>query len=247
MRKLRYYLLVLLIFFSYTGTTTAQGMIDFVDKEHEKVIPLNQLRGGLGEVKVYVKNTYSTPVEVQVTESSRNPANFDVEFYYCWDGQCLIADDLAGSYTPPVMMEPGQKMELKIQIYTSEVGISETTYSVVARDDNGNEETKRVTFRLEITEPVSAEKDIRQLHASLTQPFPNPATSQTTLNYHIPASSSNATLKVYDLFGKRVDAFRLQPGSTRIQLHVKDYSAGLYFCSLEINNKAVATRRLLVK
>ncbi len=73
---------------------------------------------------------------------------------------------------------------------------------------------------------------------TMTQNYPNPAYSTTTINYSLENSSENVVLNVFDMNGKLVKSFdqgNQAAGSYTIQLDVNDFAAGDYIFSLNAN------------
>ena len=77
--------------------------------------------------------------------------------------------------------------------------------------------------------------------------YPNPATTEATINYILPSESAIMTIKVYDAQGKvMLTEIIHEPatsGAYTIQLH--NYAGGIYFVKVEANN-FIETRKLVV-
>jgi hypothetical protein len=72
----------------------------------------------------------------------------------------------------------------------------------------------------------------------MSQNYPNPAFSTTTINYSLETASENVILYVYDMNGKLVQSFdqgNQASGSYTIQLDVNNFAAGDYIFSLHAN------------
>jgi len=88
---------------------------------------------------------------------------------------------------------------------------------------------------------------------ALFQNFPNPFNSSTVISYQLPLSS-NVTLSVYDLLGRRVATLATgteQSGPVRVVWSPRDNASGVYFVRLEAvpldgsRGKFTQTRKLL--
>jgi hypothetical protein len=80
---------------------------------------------------------------------------------------------------------------------------------------------------------------------SLSQAYPNPAPSFLTINYAL-LNNTRARILVYDLLGSLVHSAELVQASGAWNLNTEELQAGMYFYSLEIDHKIVATRKFLV-
>lgn len=75
--------------------------------------------------------------------------------------------------------------------------------------------------------------------------FPNPATTSTTIKYDFPIASK-AKLRVYNCMGGLVKEVRVEDESGKININTEEFSDGIYFYSLMVNDKIVATKKLIV-
>ena len=81
--------------------------------------------------------------------------------------------------------------------------------------------------------------------ARLSGPYPNPASVEVRIDYATGAAPG-ATLRLYDFLGKPVRELSLRRGVGYVTLEVSSLSPGLYFYSLEVERKVVATRRMVI-
>ena len=84
---------------------------------------------------------------------------------------------------------------------------------------------------------------------SLSQNYPNPFNPTTTIEFVTPVNG-NVTLQVFDLSGKEVDVlineYRTE-GSYKVNFGGENYSSGVYFYKLTVNNFTDTKKMLLVK
>jgi hypothetical protein len=81
---------------------------------------------------------------------------------------------------------------------------------------------------------------------TLSTPYPNPATEQTSLQYHIEQPFQQAQLRVYDMLGKHVTSIVLTQPSGSVTVPVRTLRNGIYFCALEVDGNTLLTRKLAV-
>jgi hypothetical protein len=81
----------------------------------------------------------------------------------------------------------------------------------------------------------------------LSQNVPNPATGTTRIDYVLPQSLvKNAVLEVYRYDGQQMDRFVLQARTHTRQLTIADWQPGVYYYSLVVDGKVIATRKMVV-
>jgi hypothetical protein len=89
-------------------------------------------------------------------------------------------------------------------------------------------------------------------HFDLEQNFPNPFNARTTIRFAVPAGSMDrlVSLRVYDVLGRVVATLRdgaIQPGVYTISWDAGHHPSGVYYCRLEISERVLVRRMLLVK
>ncbi len=83
--------------------------------------------------------------------------------------------------------------------------------------------------------------------ASVSNPFPNPASSIFNLNYKLGNSlPENSKVVIYNMLGVRVMETRLAEVEGSVTMDVSNLEEGVYFCALESDGKTLATKRVIV-
>jgi len=120
-----------------------------------------------------------------------------------------------------------QDFFVKYQLYNTLVGSSDTAV---------------VTIKYVCT-PAGLNENSQE--AFLTA-FPNPANSFVNINYEVKDAYKSGKIILYDMLGKEVRAISIsdQQGLTRLSL--SDLMTGIYFYSIVLDNKVVATKKLIV-
>ncbi|MBI9066409.1 MAG: T9SS type A sorting domain-containing protein [Salinivirgaceae bacterium] len=81
---------------------------------------------------------------------------------------------------------------------------------------------------------------------SLSQNYPNPFNSYTTIHFTIP-KENKVSLKIFNILGQEVETIvneRLNAGEHEVIWNANKYSSGIFFYSLNVDNKFVETKRL---
>jgi len=78
--------------------------------------------------------------------------------------------------------------------------------------------------------------------------YPNPATSQVTIQYDLANSASTSNrIVITNLVGNKVCTFPITSASGRRTIDLTNLVAGIYFYSLESNGRTISTKKLIVK
>lgn len=235
--------LILLIILSFWLNGVFAQNLKLVNSELEKTVKVSEVEDVV-TVKTYVKNTGNENLTVKVMEVGRALADDNMFITYCWGDLCVPSEPNRESEVNS--LEPDASSELKIDMKTDKnIGASSVSYRVFATNTT---DALEVTFKVNVTDgTASVIKNVYAAKsATLSQPYPNPASGATTINYHIPSTFKKAALKVFDMFGKEVGKYEIQNNADSINLNLRKLRTGLYFCSLEVDNKVTSTQRLLV-
>jgi len=81
---------------------------------------------------------------------------------------------------------------------------------------------------------------------ALEQNIPNPFSSETVINYTLPQQIKNASLIIYDLSGKQLTSFPLEPSAKSISITSEKLSAGIYIYSVMADGKIMDSKRMVV-
>lgn len=81
---------------------------------------------------------------------------------------------------------------------------------------------------------------------TISSAYPNPAGSVASIKYDMNQYAQKAKLTVYDMLGKKMKEMELNEKQGIIKLDVSEFNPGVYFYAFVINDKAVATKKLIV-
>ena len=77
--------------------------------------------------------------------------------------------------------------------------------------------------------------------------YPNPATTEASLDYSLASFEGDAQIMVRNLLGHRVLETPLDTHESQLKLPVDQFPDGVYFYSLYLDGKGVVTKKLVVK
>jgi len=192
-----------------------------------------------GQIYIVNNTLIATPFKVKKIETNvlSNSVNT-----FCFGGQCYPPYVME---TPTSMMlQPGDTTEPNDYYadYTgSAAGSSIITY-VVYNANNVNDSVY-VTITYNTTPAGISKVDFSKVDFS--NPYPNPVSSLTRMNYNIPANFSKATLILRNLIGTSVKEFVIEDPQGKLVMDLSDLKEGIYFYSLIIDDNVILTRKLI--
>ncbi len=116
--------------------------------------------------------------------------------------------------------------------------------SIVISDENRyeNSNTDISTNNISTSFPKPTLSDIE-----FSNPYPNPVTTQTKINYFIPFSYNNATIVIRNIIGTTMKEYQILYQEGKITLDFSDFDEGIYFYSLIIDENIFLTKKIIKK
>jgi hypothetical protein len=143
----------------------------------------------------------------------------------------------------------GQLTQLDMENLTQKEGICFADNCSIYITDEELFSTGRKLYKATICPVTTGLNDlIPDPDMAITALYPNPASAQVTVQYHLPPLIQNARLMVYNLYGQQIGHVRLSSFAETIVLPLHKWPAGIYNCRIETPTNAGSTRKLaLVK
>jgi hypothetical protein len=164
----------------------------------------------------------------------------------CWAGGCYGSGTMVSPNDQPI---PAGQINTEFSGHYTQVAFSHfkpgesvirwTFYDKGNVNDSTSVTVKYTTYPLGISESDA-------FHATLSNIYPNPATTQASCSYSIPAGS-NGTIVVRNLLGSTVMTQVLSANSGKASINTMDMNDGIYFCSLLVDGKTVESRKMIVR
>lgn len=80
----------------------------------------------------------------------------------------------------------------------------------------------------------------------LSNPFPNPTSGKTTINYELPEGVTQGKLIFYDTNGKLIKEFTIDRTFKELQISNEDLSSGTYYYQMQTKNGASEGKKLVI-
>lgn len=175
--------------------------------------------------------------EVQVVPNTKN--------YFCWS-TCYIAK-LAGVkpvWEDPVTVAIGANSSVTLMhAFHDSQGIPGlATFRYVVFDSANPSDSAFVDVHFDIQTAIA---DVDDFNPDFTL-FPNPATGKVFASYN-PNQIVTAQLLIRNMLGDAVKNIPLEESFTKKPIDIADLNAGVYFYSIMVNDKALETKRLVIK
>ena len=84
------------------------------------------------------------------------------------------------------------------------------------------------------------------MNTEISNPYPNPATNFTSINYTLPNTMDKAMFVLTNITGSEVKKIEIT-NKGKLNINSGDLNNGVYFCSFFINDKLIQTKKLIIQ
>lgn len=195
-----------------------------------------------------ISNNSGAPLNFYIKkEIVQMPADWSASlcFDYCFAPSLDSINTTQFGGTP---LAANETREVSVHIFTSSTPGTAAINFYIGNLDNPTD--YRVIDLYATVNPVSVDENTNIINTfSLNQNYPNPFNPMTKIDYSI-SSSSNVKLDVYDILGNKVRSLvnKYQTsGSYSINFTGEGLSSGIYFYTLNAENKSITKKMILSK
>src|SRR5688572_19298476 len=202
-------------------------------------------RGSIGDLiraPLQLKNNSEKPitliirkVETQIGSTQKN--------YFCIDNNCL--DQRTEDYI--VKVEPGQTVQnFAIGLEAGLVeGFSAVKYIVYNKSNLSENKQFELNFIVEGKPEKSNIYSSRFI--TIHDVYPNPVIDRANIDYQLHSEEVKTKIVIHNILGNALTEYELPFSETKVKILTEQFSAGIYFYTLYIDNEGVMTRKLIVK
>lgn len=162
--------------------------------------------------------------------------------YYCW-GACFPSNVYLSPTVVPIFPNT-QSNEFSGHYEPREHnGVTRMIYSFFEIDNVNDSVWFEVHF---FASGVGIDDATSMQNVTISNPYPNPASSRVNSDYQLPANARQAVISVHSLLGSKVKEIPLLGTSGKVTFDVNDLKEGIYFYSIVVDNYIIETKRLVV-
>ena len=198
--------------------------------------------GDLVKVPLQFKNTSNKTITLILRKAESQIGSTQKNFL-CPDGDCVDSElsDLI------VKVDPGQTLQnLAVGLDAGLVpGISRVKYIVYNRSNPAEVHTFEILFNIE-ERPIKSDI-FSSRHITIHDVYPNPVSDFAHIEYKLQSDQVKAKIVIHNILGLELAEYPLPPTENKVKIRADEFTAGIYFYSLYLDNEGVMTRKLIVK
>ena len=215
---------------------------EVITNDQELNILADPQASGPAEVAIKVKNIGNASISVKLRKYDVNLMD-GTNVTFCWGTSC---------YGPNTYLSP-EAVRLDIQETDSSFhgdynhyGKQGTSIARFTFFDEANP-SDSVSVVVNYTVGYLGVNDNINIGLSISNAYPNPATTTSYVDYKLPKSMTGASLRINSLLGVTIQDIPLNRNEGKAAIDVSKMKEGIYFYSLIVNNSIAQTRKFIVK
>ena len=215
----------------------AQGF-DLVDRQDSYQAAISETL----RIPLKIKNT-TDKAQFYIIRKGSNDLGGTQKGYFCLDKNCLEA----GIDEFSKRIEPGET--LTGLYYSLETGLvtgqNNLKFEIFIRGNPQGLIQHQVNINIDEHRTKSfvfQSKDI-----TIQDVYPNPVSDQAYIDYKIHSESMKAKVVIHNILGSSIGDYDLPNSESRIKITTDDFTSGVYFYTVYLDNTGVLTRKLIVR
>lgn len=215
----------------------AQGF-DLLDRQENYQAAISETL----RIPLKIKNNTDKP-QFYIIRKANNDLGGTQKGYFCLDKNCLEA----GIDEFSKRVEPGET--LTGLYYSLETGLvtgqNNLRFEVFVRGNPSGAIQHQVNITIDEHHAKSFIFQSRDI--TIQDVYPNPVTDQAYIDYKIHTETMKAKVVIHNILGSSVGDYELPNSENRIKITTDDFSSGVYFYTVYLDNNGVLTRKLIIR
>jgi len=191
--------------------------------------------------RAHIKNISGSAKDIKVRRFQQTvvPGSSN---YFCWD---VCYGPSTSISLNPLTIEPGDTNEAFYADYegNGNVGLSTIQYCFYDQQNNSDSICFIAVFNASAT---GVETNLFANENKISNAYPNPASGSAKITYSVKSDAGNSKFVLHNMLGAVVKTIDLNEKLATLEIHLNGLQSGIYFYSLVVDNKTIATKKLVV-
>jgi hypothetical protein len=227
-----------------------EGGIDVSNDTIEHIVDLAVDSTNANELEIH--NVSSGDITFKVSRTVLNPPMNPVhDLYFCTGTSCYPPSSnitytspgssfiAANSTLPNGSGTYGISTHFNLHDNCQDLYVKYRVYNTAA----GSSDTAVVTIHYACITGIEEEQ---MANGNISGVYPNPAISVASIKYDMNEFAQKGKISIYDMLGNKVKDILLTNRQGVVKVDVSEFNSGVYFYSFIVNDKAIATRKMIV-
>lgn len=163
--------------------------------------------------------------------------------YFCLDKNCLET----GISEFSKRVGPGETLEQLAFVLESGLVANQQTIKFQVFPKGNTLETKEYQVNIHVQERLEKPVLFHSKDITIQDVYPNPVQDYAYIEYRLHNENVKAKLTIHNILGKPMNEVELPSSENRVKLQTEEYTSGIYFYTLYLDNNGVLTRKLIIR
>ncbi|QLH32021.1 MAG: T9SS type A sorting domain-containing protein [Cyclobacteriaceae bacterium] len=163
--------------------------------------------------------------------------------YFCLDKNCLET----GISEFSKRVEPGETLQQLAFVLESGLVANQQTIKFQVFPKGNTSETKEYQVNIQVQERLEKPVLFHSKDITIQDVYPNPVQDYAYIEYRLHNENAKAKLTIHNILGKPMNEVELPSSESRVKLQTEEYTSGIYFYTLYLDNNGVLTRKLIIR
>lgn len=228
-------IIIFLLIISLPGLTQNFSLLD--QQENFQATIGETLR-----IPIKIKNTSEKP-QFYVIRKLQSDLSSTQKGYFCLDKTCLES----GINEFSKRIEPGETLQHLMYVVEGNMLTTHNSIRFQVFPKSNPQEIEEYAVGISINERSEKPALFQSKDITINDVYPNPVQDQAFIEYRLHNEDVKAKLVIHNILGKPMNEFDLPTSETRVKLQTEEFTSGIYFYTLYLDNNGVLTRKLIIR
>lgn len=228
-------IIMLLLIISIPGLTQNFSLLD-------QQVNFQATVGETVRIPIKIKNTSEKP-QFYIIRKLQSDLSSTQKGYFCLDKICLES----GINEFSKRIEPGETLQQLVYVIEGSMLTSQNSIRFQVFPKSNPQEIEEYAVGIAINERTEKPALFQSKDITINEVYPNPVQDQAFIEYRLHNEDVKAKLVIHNILGKPMNEFDLPTSETRVKLQTEEFTSGIYFYTLYLDNNGVLTRKLIIR
>lgn len=163
--------------------------------------------------------------------------------YFCLDNKCLES----GINEFSKRIEPGETLQKLVYVVEGSLLTSQSTVKFQVFPRSNPQDVQDYSVAISISEKVGKPVLFHSKDITIHDVYPNPVQDQAFIDYQVHNENVKAKLIIHNILGRQLSEHELYSSETHAKIQTEEYTSGIYFYTLYVDNNGILTRKLIIR
>ncbi|MDZ7646057.1 MAG: T9SS type A sorting domain-containing protein [Cytophagales bacterium] len=163
--------------------------------------------------------------------------------YFCFDNKCLES----GISEFSKRVEPGETLQKLVYVVEGSLLTSQSAVRFQVFPRLNPQDIQDYSVAIAVNEKLGKPVLFQSKDITIHDVYPNPVQDHAFIEYQLHNENVKAKLVIHNILGRPLDEYELNSSETRAKIQTEEYTSGIYFYTLYLDNNGILTRKLIIR